>query len=129
MPGLIGTDPTHAVTFTDNHDTARDDKFGSTDQIIMGYAYLFTHPGTPCVFWSDWNTASIQTALNTFLSIRKTYGITNTASMYVEQHRGGLYAATMNGKVAMKLGTDSWSPSDSSYKLVTSGNQYAIWAK
>lgn len=129
VPGVMGSDPTHAVTFTDNHDTSRDDKFGSTDQIIMGYAYFLTHPGTPCVFWSDWNVGSIQTAVKTLISIRKQYGISNTASVYVEQAKSGLYAATINSKVAVKLGTESWSPSDTSFKLVTSGSNYAVWAK
>jgi len=129
VPGVIGQDPSHAVTFIDNHDTSRDDRFGSTDQIIMGYAYIFTHSGTPCVFWTDWNTGAIQTAVKTFMTLRKTAALTSTASIYVEKWGSGLYAATINGKVAMKLGTSSWSPSDTTYKLYTSGNNYAIWMK
>jgi alpha-amylase len=129
VPGVIGKDAAHAVTFIDNHDTARDDRFGSVDQIIMGYAYIFTHSGTPCVFWSDWNTASIQSAIKTFITMRRTALLSSTASIYVEKWQSGLYAATINGKVAMKLGTSSWSPSDTTYKLYTSGNNYAIWMK
>jgi alpha-amylase len=129
IPGVIGTDPSHAVTFVDNHDTSRDDRFGSTDQIIMGYAYLFTHPGTPCVFWTDWNTGAIQSAIKTFMTMRKTTGITSTPSVYVDKWGSGLYAAYINSKVAVKLGTSSWSPSDTTYKLYTSGNNYAIWTK
>jgi len=29
----------------------------------------------------------------------------------------------------MKLGTNSWSPCGSGWKLATSGNNYAIWTK
>jgi hypothetical protein len=129
VPGVIGQDPSHAVTFLDNHDTSRDDRFGSTDQIIMGYAYLLTHSGVPCVFWSDWNTGSIQSAVKTMITLRHSAGITSTPSVYVEKSTGGLYAAYINSKVAIKLGTTSWSPSDTSYKLYTSGNNYAIWMK
>ena len=50
-PGMIGWLPEKAVTFVDNHDT------GSTqnswpfpsDKVMQGYAYIFTHPGTPCI--------------------------------------------------------------------------------
>lgn len=46
--------PGNAITFIDNHDTARNDRFGSDDSLIMGYAFILTHPGSPCVFWGDW---------------------------------------------------------------------------
>lgn len=128
-PGVMGQDPTHAVTFIDNHDTARDDRFGSSDQIIMGYAYLLSHPGTPMIFWTDWNIASVQSAIKALIGARKDSGITSTASVYIEQHTSGLYAAYINSNVAVKLGTSSWSPSDSAFKIYTSGNNYAVWTK
>jgi alpha-amylase len=45
--------PSRAITFIDNHDT------GSTlnhwpfpnNHLQEGYAYILTHPGTPCVFY------------------------------------------------------------------------------
>ena len=51
--GLNAVMPKNAYTFLDNHDT------GSTQNhwpfpyhnIVEGYAYIMTHPGTPCVFW------------------------------------------------------------------------------
>eukprot|EP00201_Polytomella_parva_P006777 CAMPEP_0175085634 /NCGR_PEP_ID=MMETSP0052_2-20121109/28778_1 /TAXON_ID=51329 ORGANISM="Polytomella parva, Strain SAG 63-3" /NCGR_SAMPLE_ID=MMETSP0052_2 /ASSEMBLY_ACC=CAM_ASM_000194 /LENGTH=746 /DNA_ID=CAMNT_0016357679 /DNA_START=151 /DNA_END=2387 /DNA_ORIENTATION=- len=52
-PGLMGMWSSRAITFIDNHDT------GSTlghwpypvRHLQEGYAYLLTHPGTPCVFY------------------------------------------------------------------------------
>ena len=41
----------------------------------------------------------------------------------------GLYAAYIDDKVAMKLGTNDWSPSDKAYTLQTSGNNYAVLSK
>jgi hypothetical protein len=49
----MGLWPSRAITFIDNHDT------GSTlnhwpypwNHLHEGYAYIITHPGTPCVFW------------------------------------------------------------------------------
>ena len=67
-----------AVTFIDNHDT------GSTqshwpfphDKVAMGYAYILTHPGTPCVFWDhyfDWGehlSSHIKTLMQTRRELR-----------------------------------------------------------
>lgn len=50
-PGMIGFWPEKAVTFIDNHDTGstqREWPFPS-DKVMQGYAYILTHPGTPCV--------------------------------------------------------------------------------
>jgi len=129
MPGVAGQDPSHAVPFLDNHDTSRDDRFGSTDQLAMGYAYILTHPGTPCVFWTDWGISSLQNSIKLMITARRAGGVTATSSLYVERHEGGLYAAYVNnGRLAVKLGTTSWAP-DSNYQLSTSGNNYAIWTK
>lgn len=129
MPGVIGQNPSHAVTFIDNHDTSRDDRFGSTDQIAMGYAYILTHPGTPCVFWTDWNISSIQTAIKAMIGARRKANISSTATINIVSYTSGLYAAYVNGVLAIKLGSTSWAPSDATFKLYTSGNNYAIWVK
>ncbi len=129
VPGVVGQNPTHAVTFLDNHDTSRDDKFGTSDQIIMGYAYILTHPGTPCVYYGDWKVSNIQTAIKTLMSVRSLQGVTATSAVYIDKATSGLYAAYINGNIAVKLGTGSWSPTDSSYRLYTSGNNYAVWKK
>lgn len=52
-PGFVGMWPSRAITFIDNHDT------GSTlnhwpfpgHRLQEGYAYIITHPGTPCIFY------------------------------------------------------------------------------
>lgn len=51
--GMLGMWASRAVTFIENHDT------GSTlnhwpfpsNGLFEGYAYILTHPGTPCVFY------------------------------------------------------------------------------
>src|SRR5262249_51234379 len=66
--GLLGLWPSRAVTFVDNHDTecCREEEHHRENKDIhhfpgkkaaMGYAYILTHPGVPCVYWShffDW---------------------------------------------------------------------------
>ena len=117
------------MTFLDNHDTSREDRFGSTEQIILGYAYILTHPGTPCVYYSDWQTSSVQSAIKAILSARSAKGITSSSAVYIEKFTSGLYAAYINSNLAVKIGSASWSPSDSAYKLHTSGTNYAVWTK
>jgi len=128
-PGVLGLDKLHSVPFTDNHDTARDDRFGTTDQIKMGYAYILTHPGTPCVFWDDWISSATKQAIIDLIGIRKELGINSGSDLSVDQHTSHLYSAYIDNKVAMKLGNASWSPPDTSYKLRTSGSNYAVWSK
>jgi hypothetical protein len=53
--GLVGIDPTRAVTFVENHDTDL-----NNDRIVfnkmLGYAYILTAEGYPCVFYRDYST-------------------------------------------------------------------------
>jgi hypothetical protein len=53
--GLTGIDPLHAVTFVENHDT----DLGNNRIILnkmLGYAYILTSEGYPCVFYRDYST-------------------------------------------------------------------------
>jgi len=129
LPGLIGRKAANAVTFVDNHDTARNDRFGDADALKMAYALLLTHPGTPCVFWGDWVQSDVQATIRTLMAIRAAAKLTSTSSWRIVETVGGLYAAYIGESVAMKLGSNDWSPSDKAYKLKTSGNNFAVWTK
>ncbi|KAI4964059.1 hypothetical protein ZWY2020_008433, partial [Hordeum vulgare] len=50
-PGMIGWWPAKAVTFVDNHDTGSTQHMWPfpSDRVMQGYAYILTHPGTPCI--------------------------------------------------------------------------------
>jgi alpha-amylase len=95
----------------------------------MGYAYILTHPGTPCVFYTDWTISSIRSAVINLMAARTKAALTSVSSVYIEKATSSLYAAYIDGRLAVKLGTASWSPSDTTYKLYTSGNNYAVWIK
>lgn len=51
-PGLLGWVPARAVTFLENHDTGPPQNHWPfpADRLSLGYAYVLTHPGIPCVF-------------------------------------------------------------------------------
>jgi len=132
--GVMSQRPDYAVTFIDNHDTERDDRFGSATQITMGYAVILTHPGIPKVFWSDWQISSVNTAIRSLISIRKARGINSSSRLFVAQASSGVYAAYVGpsgstNEIAVKIGTGSWAPPDASFKVATSGQNYAVWTR
>lgn len=131
-PGLIGINPAKAVTFIDNHDTGPPQNewpFPSAD-VMEGYAYILTHPGIPMVFWDHLYTWGLHDQITTLINIRKSNGLTSTSSVSIQAASNNLYAAIIDGKVAMKIGSDSWSPAaGSGYVLKASGTNYAVWDK
>lgn len=139
--GLLGFWPSRAVTFLDNHDTeyrrAADHQYQnngihhfSGSAVEMGYAYLLTHPGVPCVFWShyfDWGGATRQ-RLDRLINVRKSSGIHSRSGVEIKEAQPGLYAAIIDGKAAVKLGSRPWSPGWG-WALAVDGERFAVWTR
>lgn len=134
--GAIGWWAQKQVTFVDNHDTGPSGSCGQgqnhwpvpCDKVMEGYAYILTHPGIPSIYWThvyDWN---LRAGIQALINVRKSKGLTSTSSVAIQQATTGLYAAIINGNVAMKIGPNSWSPG-AGWTLATSGNNYAVWTK
>jgi alpha-amylase len=51
--GYIGRDPLHAVSFVENHDTDLNEPVISNK--LLGYAYILTSEGYPCVYYKDYS--------------------------------------------------------------------------
>lgn len=139
--GLIGWWPSKAVTFVENHDTSpRDPDFIRNapkeyrDQRMMGYAYILTHPGIPCVFWPhlfDWGPGR-KAQIQTLLAARRNAGITSTSPVRIISAANGLYAAIVTGnaqRIALKMGSSwDWQPG-AGWTLAASGEKYAVWTQ
>ena len=128
--GLIGWWPQRAVTFLDNHDTGSQQNHWPFPgpKVMQGYAYILTHPGIPCLFWEhiyDWN---LKAPIKKLSEIRRKYGINSGSKLEIIKAERGLYSAIIDGKVALKLGWGDWTP-EPSFKLLTSGDQFAVWGK
>jgi alpha-amylase len=134
--GGIGWWPQKMVTFVDNHDTGPSESCGNgqnhwpvpCDKVMQGYAYILTHPGIPTVYWAhayDWN---LYDAIKPLIDVRRRKGVTSTSSVSIQAAEQGLYAAIINGNVAVKIGPNSWSPGGG-WTLTTSGSDYAVWEK
>ena len=95
--GMVRADDGNAVsgtsvsTFLDNHDNAKNSAQWITKDWKLGYAYILTHEGRPCVFYNhfygvaeqDWENghpeisvtppAALKTDIKQLMFIRKTY--------------------------------------------------------
>jgi Alpha-amylase C-terminal beta-sheet domain/Alpha amylase, catalytic domain/Starch-binding module 26/Chitobiase/beta-hexosaminidase C-terminal domain/Secretion system C-terminal sorting domain len=130
-PGLIGWSPAKAVTFIDNHDTGSSQNHWPFPggKVMQGYAYILTHPGIPMVFWDHYFDWGLQTPINALIKVRKDNGLTATSALSIQTAQANVYAAIIDGKVAMKIGPGNWSPSGTGWVLKASGTDYAVWDK
>ena len=132
--GLIGVWASNAVTFLDNHDTGPA-PYGQNhwifpgDHVAKGYAYILTHPGTPMVWWPHYFDWGIKSQIDAMIKIRKDNLLSSTSILNIVAASNNLYAAIIDNKVAMKLGSDNWSPSGTGWTLKLSGIGFAIWDK
>ena len=141
--------PAYAVTFIDNHDTGSTQNHWPIDEGDIGpaYAFILTHPGFPCVAWQHYFTGSgsqyiggknvygtsntTKQHIDKIISIRKSNGICYDSSISVLKSSRTLYAAKITGtkgSLIVKIGGDSYSPSDSSYSVVYSGTNFCVWS-
>ena len=91
-------------------------------------AYVLTHPGIPSVYYAhlyDWN---LKPQIQPLINVRKSQGLTSTSAVAIQRAETGLYAAIIDGKVAMKIGPNAWDPG-AGWTLATSGTGYAVWTK
>lgn len=120
--------PQYAVTFVDNHDTYRDhNKFNGN--VLAANAFILCSPGTPCVFLKHY--LDNKTAIQQLINVRNEVGVHNLSQVNVLKCESNCYMAEVTGtkgKLIVRIGTTSDSPSDSSYKLKCSGTGYSVWA-
>ncbi len=132
--GGIGWWPAKMVTFVDNHDTGPSPSISQnhwpfpSSGVMQGYAYILTHPGIPSVYWVHVYDWGMKAEIKTLLAIRKAQGITSTSTVVINAADSSKYAATIDGKVAVKIGPGSWSPG-TGWTQAASGVNYAVWTK
>jgi len=128
-PGVLGWWPSRAVTFIENHDT------GSTQghwrfpygMELQGYAYILTHPGTPAVFY-DHIFSHLQPEIAKFINIRQRQKIHCRSKIKILKAERSLYAAEIDEKLIMKIGSEHFEPSGPQNWIVAAeGQEYKIW--
>jgi alpha-amylase len=114
--GLGGTS---IVTWLDNHDTGKEHDKWVTQDWHMGYAYILTHEGRPCIFYPHYYgvtlidnhdasitnsiPSSLQADIDKLLFVRKTYlgggleVLTETGNPYPSSETADVYVARRDG--------------------------------
>jgi alpha-amylase len=84
--GLAGISPANAVTFVDNPDTDR--SFPVIWNKLLGYAYILTSEGYPCVLYKDYSSDAgcygLKPALDTLIWIHENLAFGGTVVRYRE---------------------------------------------
>ncbi|OAY35795.1 alpha-amylase [Manihot esculenta] len=131
--GLIGLFPQNAVTFIDNHDTGSTQNLWPfpSDKVILGYAYILTHPGIPSIFYDHFFDWGLKEEISKLATIRNNYKIDSTSSVDILAADSDLYVAAINDNIIVKIGpkNDLGSLIPSNFQVVASGKDYAVWAK
>lgn len=134
--GVLGWWPANAVTFLDNHDTGgspggslRENAWPfPSDKVMAGYAYILTHPGVPCVYWPHFFDWGLKAQISALIKIRRDAGITSSSAVSILRAEQGLYAAVVDGKVAVKLGDTNWDPGPG-WRPAAQGPSYGVWTR
>ena len=156
-PGLIGWWPARAVTFVENHDTGPEcggqAHWPFPDRkTLLGYAYIATHPGHPCVYWPhlfgccagedlDEGDAPTAPAVEALLRARKAAGVEADSAVEILAAEQDLYLARVapaaeaaaRGRrgLYVKIGPRFHLPAGvapgAGWAVATSGQDFAVW--
>mmetsp|Transcript_66095 Transcript_66095/g.215010 ORF Transcript_66095/g.215010 Transcript_66095/m.215010 type:complete len:785 (+) Transcript_66095:111-2465(+) len=133
-PGLIGWMPKYAVTFIDNHDTGSTQRHWPfpDDKVLVGYAYICTHPGIPALFWDhvmDWGE-NVRNQIADLLRVRRESGIPVDAPVNIIRADADSYVAEIGSPAALRvaLGPRHAGDADGSYwEQGPQGKDYRVW--
>ncbi|BBM98787.1 alpha-amylase [Marchantia polymorpha subsp. ruderalis] len=132
-PGLIGWYPQKAVTFLDNHDT------GSTQRhwcfpdkrVLMGYAYILTHPGIPCIFIDHLYEFKLKNEIQKLVLLRKRNRINAKSKVVIQKAEADIYVAKIDERLILKLGSrmdmGGLLPDKNTWTIYMTGTDWAVW--
>lgn len=138
--GLVGICPAKTVTFVENHDT------GSTqnkacflqpgdpiEKLLIGYAYILTHPGIPCIFWDHvMDMKELYYPIKGMLQARQEANLPCEAPVHIRDARKGLYLAEVGKPPVLRvaLGKEAQAQlARETWKLAIEGAQFRIWVR
>lgn len=80
---LWKTNPNDAVTFVANHDTDREPVIENRYK-LLAYAFILTHPGYPCIFYSDYENVAYTSKLEDLILINRTLATGDLNVLFVD---------------------------------------------
>ena len=131
-PGLIGWWPSRACTFVENHDTGSSQghwRFPG-HALEQGYAYILTHPGTPCVMYDHmFHDGHISHVVQRLVALRQRLGIHCRSAVKILAATHDVYAAEIDDKLVVKLGPGDFAPNLEHWQIADCGQAWAVWEK
>ena len=68
------------------------------NRIALGYAYLFTHPGNPTIFWDHYFNSPCRDTIDQLISLRKRHGLNAKSSVEILAAEHDFYVARIDNK-------------------------------
>ncbi len=102
LPGINGWYASNAITFIDNHDTLGQHLWEFShdkDIIVAGYAYIMTHPGTPCIYYDHFY--DLEWELNKLCEIRQ---LIDEFDVTILEADNDLYKAKIGESMIIQIG-------------------------
>ena len=110
---------------------------------MLGYAYILSHPGMPCLFWPhavrmpDDSGGDMAADIARLCAIRREVGIQADSAITIVLAEADMYVARIEGahaELAVKLGPrydlpEEILPATDVWTLLTSGEGYALWSR
>ncbi|KAL8160437.1 hypothetical protein V2J09_001974 [Rumex salicifolius] len=132
--GLIGISPRNSVTFIDNHDTGSTQKIWPfpSEKVMLGYAYILTHPGYPCIFYDHFFDWGLGQEISGLVAVRKRNGVTETSDVSILVADANLYVARVGANIIVKVGSRFDVPAGlipADFEIAVSGKDYCVWEK
>lgn len=82
------SNPSKAVTIVNNHDLERlvntGNRIDNLPGRLMAYAYILTHPGYPCIFYSDYESILDKTKLEKLIQINRSLAVGDLNVLYTD---------------------------------------------
>lgn len=127
--GVMGWWPGKAVTFIDNHDTGSKQSHWPfpAENILEGYAYILTHPGTPTIFYEhyfEWGS-NVRHKIQELAQLRVTHNVHKTSELTILEARQGFYLAEVGNKLLVQLGDEPYCEKEG-WELAVSGQGYFV---
>ncbi|KAL3134045.1 Alpha-amylase A type-1/2 [Trebouxia sp. C0010 RCD-2024] len=135
-PGLLGWWPQKACTFIDNHDTGSTQKHWPFPEshLGLGYAYILTHPGVPCIAWEHMWDTRLTFIIKHLMRLRKRQDIHAGSKLEILCADRTMYVARIDDRVVVKLGPQQnmgimLPTSEQGWRLSLAGHDFAVWEK
>jgi alpha-amylase len=93
---LCKSNPGKAVTFVTNHDV----NYIPDNNKLQAYAFIMAHEGTPCVFYTDYESLLDKTKMNTLIWINKNLAAGTSTVLYSDNDE---YVAKMSGSPGLVI--------------------------